>query len=142
MSSAQDNLQAYLGEINKVSPELAAAMIPSITEFDDDPRVFEMIEHIRHVYDPEIPANIFELGLIYEITRETLDSDQADAPRYYIKMTLTAPNCPVAGELPVWVADAAKLTAGVSDVTVDLVWDPPWNPTCMAETAKLQLNMF
>ena len=135
--SVREKLQVYLGEVNNVSPELAAAMIPEITEFDDDPRVFEMIEHIRHVYDPEIPANIFELGLIYEITRETLDSDH-----YYIKMTLTAPNCPVAGELPVWVSDAAKKTVGVSDVTVDLVWDPPWNPTCMAETAKLILNMF
>jgi FeS assembly SUF system protein len=135
--TAYDKLRAYLAEINKVSPELAAAMIPSITDFDDDPRVFEMIEHIRHVYDPEIPANIFELGLIYEITQEDTANDH-----FYIKMTLTAPNCPVAGELPVWVADAAKKTEGVSDVTVDLVWDPPWNPTCMAETAKLQLNMF
>jgi FeS assembly SUF system protein len=111
--------------------------LPPMAEFADDARIFEMIEHIRHVYDPEIPVNIFELGLIYEITEET------DKPgHYYLKMTLTAPNCPVAGELPVWVADAAKLTEGVSDVTVDLVWDPPWNPTCMAETAKLQLNMF
>ena len=133
----REKLQDYLAAINNVSPELADAMIPPVTEFADDPRIFEMIEHIRHVYDPEIPANIFELGLIYEITRE---SDNPD--HYYIKMTLTAPNCPVAGELPIWVQDAAKKTAGVSDVTVDLVWDPPWNPTCMAETAKLQLNMF
>lgn len=132
-----DALKEYLAAINNVSIELAEAMIPPMTEFAEDPKIFEMIEHIRHVYDPEIPANIFELGLIYEITRE------ADKPdHYYIKMTLTAPNCPVAGELPVWIADAAKKTDGVTDVTVDLVWDPPWNPTCMAETAKLQLNMF
>lgn len=134
---SSDALRDYLAAINNVSADLAEAMIPPMTEFADDPKIFEMIEHIRHVYDPEIPANIFELGLIYEITAE------ADKPdHYYIKMTLTAPNCPVAGELPVWVGDAAKKAEGVADVTVDLVWDPPWNPTCMAETAKLQLNMF
>lgn len=130
-------LANYLAELHNVPPELADAMIPAITEFDDDPRILEMIEHLRHVYDPEIPANIFELGLIYEITREAENPDH-----FYIKMTLTAPNCPVAGELPVWIGDAAKKTAGVADVKVDLVWDPPWNPTCMAETAKLQLNMM
>lgn len=131
------NLIAYLAQINKVSEELAEAMIPPMIDIADDPRLFEMIEHLRHVYDPEIPVNIFELGLIYAITEDV------DQPHHFtIRMTLTAPNCPVAGELPVWISDAAKKTTDVADVTVDLVWDPPWNPTCMAETAKLQLNMF
>lgn len=131
------DLIAYLAGINNVSEELAEAMIPPITEIENDPRIFEMIEHLRHIYDPEIPVNIFELGLIYSIFEDTDNQNH-----YTIRMTLTAPNCPVAGELPVWIADAAKKTVDVADVTVDLVWDPPWNPTCMAETAKLQLNMF
>jgi FeS assembly SUF system protein len=119
----------------QVNEELAKAMIPPNTELSDDPRVTEIVENLRHVYDPEIPVNIYELGLIYEITKNEDDS-------FYIKMTLTAPNCPVAGEMPVWVEEAAKKVAGIEKVTVDLSFDPPWNPTMMAETAKLMMNMF
>lgn len=119
----------------QVNEELAKAMIPPFTELSFDPRVDEIVDNLRHVYDPEIPVNIYELGLIYEIT---IDADDA----IYIKMTLTAPNCPVAGEMPIWVEDAAKKVKGVSKVTVDLSFDPPWNPTFMAETAKLMMNMF
>lgn len=119
----------------QVNDELAKAMIPPMTELSDDPRVAQIVENLRHVYDPEIPVNIYELGLIYEITRNEDDS-------FYIKMTLTAPNCPVAGEMPVWVKEAAEKVDGVGDVTVDLTFDPPWNPTHMAETAKLMMNMF
>jgi len=118
----------------QVNEELAQAMIPPMTELSKDPRVDEIVENLRHVYDPEIPVNIYELGLIYEITNE------GDA--FYIKMTLTAPNCPVAGEMPVWVREAAEKVEGVRHVTVDLTFDPPWNPTYMAETAKLMMNMF
>lgn len=119
----------------QVNEELARAMIPPMTELSADPRVDQIVENLRHVYDPEIPVNIYELGLIYEITAEPDDA-------FYIKMTLTAPNCPVAGEMPIWVEEAARKVEGVKDVTVDLSFDPPWNPTFMAETAKLMMNMF
>jgi len=120
---------------DEVNEELAKAMIPPMAEVSDDPRVEEIIENLRHVYDPEIPVNIYELGLIYEITLEEND-------KIYIKMSLTAPNCPVAGEMPIWVEEAARKVEGVGEVTVDLTFDPPWNPTFMAETAKLMMNMF
>lgn len=119
----------------QVNEELEKAMIPPMTELSDDPRVHEIVENLRHVYDPEIPVNIYELGLIYEIT---LNPDNS----FYIKMTLTAPNCPVAGEMPVWVREAGEKVAGAGKVDVDLTFDPPWNPTMMAETAKLMMNMF
>lgn len=119
----------------QVNEELAAAMIPPNTELSNDPRVADIVENLRHVYDPEIPVNIYELGLIYEITCNDDDS-------FYIKMTLTAPNCPVAGEMPIWVREAGEKAVGEGRVTVDLTFDPPWNPTMMAETAKLMMNMF
>jgi len=121
----------------QVNDELAAAMIPPNTELSADPRVDQIVDNLRHVYDPEIPVNIYELGLIYEITVNADDT-------FYIKMTLTAPNCPVAGEMPVWVREAAEKVDGIGPgrVTVDLSFDPPWNPTMMAETAKLMMNML
>lgn len=128
--------QPNLKTSEQVNEELAKAMIPPMTELSDDPRVEEIVENLRHVYDPEIPVNIYELGLIYEITTN------AENDSVYVKMTLTAPNCPVAGEMPVWVEEAARKVDGVGEVTVDLTFDPPWNPTYMAETAKLMMNMF
>ncbi len=119
----------------QVNAELAAAMVPPMTELSDDPRVHEIVENLRHVYDPEIPVNIYELGLIYEITANPDNS-------VYIKMTLTTPNCPVAGEMPTWVREAGEKVFGSGKVDVDLTFDPPWNPTMMAETAKLMMNMF
>lgn len=115
--------------------ELLDAMTPPLTELDNDPRIPYIVENLRHVYDPEIPVNIYELGLIYEIRLKEKD-------HFHIRMTLTAPNCPVAGEMPDWIKDAALKADGVNTVEVELDWDPPWNPSLMAETAKLQLNMF
>ena len=85
--------------------------------------------------DPEIPVDIYELGLIYKI-------DVDDDHKVAIEMTLTAPGCPVAGEMPIWVQNAAMTVAGVSDVTVELVFDPPWDPSRMSEEAQVALNMF
>jgi FeS assembly SUF system protein len=93
---------------------------------------------IREVYDPEIPVNLYELGLIYRVD---IDKDNNVA----VKMSLTAPGCPVAGEMPGMVEDAVRTVEAIGQektVSVELVWDPPWNPAMMAETAKLQLNMF
>jgi FeS assembly SUF system protein len=90
---------------------------------------------LKTCFDPEIPVNIYELGLIYEIK---VDAASAVA----VKMTLTSPMCPVAGSLPPEVEGKIKKVAGVTAVKVELVWDPPWTPALMSEAAKLQLNMF
>lgn len=90
---------------------------------------------IATVYDPEIPVNIYELGLIYAI-------DIYDDGKVKVEMTLTAPACPSAQELPEQVRDAVLMVPGVADVVVETVWDPPWDPSRMTDEARLQLNMF
>lgn len=94
-----------------------------------------VIEVLRTCYDPEIPVNIYELGLIYEVKVERTGS-------VYIRMTLTAPTCPVAGSLPPEVESKVKELPGVSAAKVDVVWDPPWDMSKMSEAAKLQLGMW
>ena len=93
-----------------------------------------IIEALRTVYDPEIPVNIDDMGLIYNIA---IDADN----KVDIRMTLTSPMCPVAGSLPPEAANKVKTVEGVTDATVELVWDPPWTPDNMSEAAKLELNM-
>jgi FeS assembly SUF system protein len=95
----------------------------------------QLIEKLKTVYDPEIPVDIYELGLIYKV-------DVSDDKDVVIDMTLTAPGCPVAGEMPGWVEDAVKQIAEVRSCKVELVFDPPWDPSRMSDEAKLQLNMF
>ncbi len=95
----------------------------------------EVIEALRLVYDPEIPVNIYELGLIYEI-----DVDEYGAVD--VDMTLTSPACPVAGSLPGEVEAKARQVEGVTDVRVALVWEPPWSMDRMSEEAKLELGFF
>jgi FeS assembly SUF system protein len=95
----------------------------------------KIINIIRTVFDPEIPVNIYELGLIYSI-----DIDKKN--RVEIKMTLTSPNCPVAESLPEEVAEKTKSIEGISDVSVEIVWDPPWNPQMMSEEAKFELGFM
>ena len=92
------------------------------------------IEMLKTVYDPEIPVDIYELGLVYKIE---IDDDA----NVRVEMTLTSPGCPVAVSLPVEVEHKIRSIEGVNDVTVDIVWDPPWTPDLMSEAAKLQLNM-
>ena len=94
-----------------------------------------LVAAIKSVYDPEIPVDIYELGLIYKI-------DVSDERDISVQMTLTAPGCPVAGEMPGWVEDAVRGVPGIRDVSVDLVFDPPWDPSMMSDEAKLELNMF
>ena len=94
-----------------------------------------LLAAIATVYDPEIPVNIYELGLIYAV-----EIDDANAVK--VEMTLTAPGCPSAQELPVQVQDAIMAVPGVASCTVDTVWDPPWDPSRMTEDARLALNMF
>ncbi len=95
-----------------------------------------VIEALKTVYDPEIPVDIYELGLIYGLTVDPL-GNHAD-----IQMTLTAPGCPVAGSMPEWVENAVRHGAGVESVHVEVVWDPPWTPELMSMRAKLELNML
>ena len=113
--------------IESQTPPLSQAELDAITD--------QLIEKLKTVYDPEIPVDIYELGLIYKV-------DVSDTKDVAIDMTLTAPGCPVAGEMPGWVEDAVKEIEGIRSCTVDLVFDPPWDPSRMSDEAKLQLNMF
>ena len=93
-----------------------------------------IIEEIRKIYDPELPVNIYELGLIYDIQVK-------DEKFAIIKMTLTTPNCPVAESLPKEVKEGVMQVEGIEDVELELVWDPPWNKDMMSEAAKLEMNL-
>jgi len=95
----------------------------------------KVIEEIKKIYDPEIPVNIYELGLIYKV--EVLDNKKID-----IDMTLTTPNCPVAESLPKMVKDNILKLDGVLEVNLNLVWDPPWTKDKMSDAAKLELNLW
>ena len=108
---------------------------PAIELPTGHPKLGDIKDALREIFDPEIPVNIYELGLIYKID---IDVENNVA----IRMTLTAPACPVAGEMPGQVKEALEGIDGIGNVDVELVWDPPWNPSLMAETAKLQLGMF
>jgi FeS assembly SUF system protein len=102
----------------------------------DVPRIErEVVAALKTCYDPEIPVNIYELGLIYEVRVDA-------AGGVVVRMTLTSPACPVAGSLPGEVADKVRSVAGVTDARVDLVWDPPWDKEMMSEAAKLELGFF
>ena len=95
----------------------------------------QVIDALKEVYDPEIPVNIYDLGLIYRI-----EIDEAN--HVEVEMTLTPPNCPVAESMPGWVENAAKGVTGITGVEVDLVFDPPWDQERMTEAARLELGMF
>ena len=94
----------------------------------------KVIEEIKKIYDPEIPVNIYELGLIYKVEVD-------DKKKVNVDMTLTSPNCPVAESLPKEVKENIMKVEGVSEVSLNLVWEPPWNKDKMSEAAKLELNL-
>ena len=94
----------------------------------------KVVTEIKKIYDPEIPVNIYELGLIYDISVK----NEKDVT---VKMTLTSPNCPVAESLPKEVKDSIIAIKGIGKVDLDLVWDPPWDKSMMSEAAKLELNL-
>ena len=109
---------------------------PSAIPADELARITDdIVSALKTVYDPEIPADIYELGLIYKI-------DIEDDRTVKIKMTLTAPGCPVAGEMPGWVQNAVGTVEGVSDVEVDMVFDPPWTPDRMSEEAQVAVGWY
>ena len=113
-------------------PEIAASAL-SKEELDDF--TTKLVTALKTVYDPEIPVDIYELGLIYKV-------DVADDKAVTVDMTLTAPNCPVAGEMPGMVKSALEKIEGIGAVTVNMTFDPPWTPDRMSEEAKLELNMY
>ena len=105
---------------------------PSSTDL---PLYYHIVDSIRTLYDPDIPVNIFDLGLIY-----TVDINEDSEVK--IAMTLTAPGCPVAGEMPGWVAEAVEPLPGVKHVDVELVWEPPWGMDMMSDEARLELGFM
>jgi FeS assembly SUF system protein len=115
-----------------LAPEASASTLPEteLARMTDD-----IVTALKTVFDPEIPADIYELGLIYKI-------DVADDRAVTVDMTLTTPNCPSAQELPAMVENAVASVAGVGPVKVNIVWDPPWDPSRMSDEARATLNMW
>ena len=113
-------------------PDQTASAIP---QAELDALTDRLVEQLKTVFDPEIPGDIYELGLIYKV-------DVSDDKAVAIDMTLTAPGCPVAGEMPGWVHDAVVKIPEVTACTVNLIFEPPWDPSLMSDEAKLELNMF
>ncbi len=111
-------------------PQKSALSQAELDKLTDD-----LIEALKTVYDPEIPVDIYELGLIYKV-------DVSDDRDVLVEMTLTAPGCPVAGEMPGWVEAAVMKVEGVRSARANLVFDPPWDASKMSDEAKLALNMF
>lgn len=129
---------------HKDLPEPCAHTVEAAKEFKGESAIPEeeleritqgIVAALKTVYDPEIPVDIYELGLIYKI-------DINDAREVDIEMTLTAPGCPVAGDMPAWVENAVCAVEGVSMVRVKLVFNPPWDPSRMSDEARVALNMF
>ncbi len=112
-----------------------AAPVETLSKEQIDALAQKIITAIKTVYDPEIPVDIYELGLIYKI-------DIQDDRRVEIEMTLTAPGCPVAGDMIMWVDQAVRGVDGVEGVNVNLVFDPPWDMSRMSDEARVQLNML
>ncbi len=107
----------------------------SIPPEELDRLTLDIVGALKSVYDPEIPADIYELGLIYRV-------DVDDNRNIEIDMTLTAPGCPVAGEMPGWVENAVSMVPGVNDVRVNMVFDPPWTPERMSDLARVALDWY
>lgn len=121
--NAEPLKQQMVAESSALSPEV-------LEDFTQ-----KLITALKTVYDPEIPVDIYELGLIYKV-------DVADNMDVKVDMTLTAPGCPVAGEMPLMVQSALETVEGIGKVDVELTFEPPWTPDNMSEAAKLELNMF
>lgn len=126
-ASAESGSPAATASSGTATSPAATVDIPDLEQ--------KLIEAMHTIYDPEIPVDIYELGLIYSM-------DISPDGKVAITMTLTTPACPVAGSMPGTVEKVARMVEGVTDVTVDLVWEPIWGPQMMTESARLQLNMY
>jgi len=121
--------------IDVSAPEASAETPSAIPQAELNRITDDLIAAFKSVYDPEIPVDIYELGLIYKVD---IDDDR----KVDIDMTLTAPGCPVAGDMPGWIENAARTVEGITDVEVRLTFDPPWDPSRMSDEARLALNML
>lgn len=130
MEETPDRTQTAHSETAAPPTAEAAPAADAMARLADD-----IVQALKTVYDPEIPADIYELGLIYKI-------DIADDSTVTVDMTLTTPNCPSAQELPTMVENAIASVPGVGPVKVNVVWDPPWDPSRMSDEARVVLNMF
>lgn len=115
--------------------DVSGAPVTPPTDEEVEQITVDVINQLKSVYDPEIPVDIYELGLIYKVELE-------DDRTLKVEMTLTAPGCPVAGEMPGWVEEACAVVAGVRRVEVSMTFDPPWTMDRMSEEARLELNML
>lgn len=116
-------------------PEYIAYAGTELAQGVEKAKMFDIVEKIRTISDPEIPLNVYDMGLIYKI-------DQRDNGDIYIEMTVTAPTCPIAGELPQQVADALAEVAGIGRIEVKIVWEPAWTPERMTDEAKEMLELI
>ena len=121
------NAEPLKADIQATGSALSAEELEDFTQ--------KLVTALKSVYDPEIPVDIYELGLIYKV-------DVSDVKDVTVDMTLTAPGCPVAGEMPGMVKNALEGVEGIGEVTVNMTFEPPWTPERMSEEAKLELNMF
>jgi len=136
--SEMPNPQTDLGTISKSETFAEAWAEPqkaAIPQAELDKLTEDLIAALKTVFDPEIPVDVYELGLIYKV-------DLSDDKDVLIDMTLTAPGCPVAGEMPGWIEDAVMTVPGIKSARANLVFEPPWDPSKMSDEAKLALNMF
>jgi FeS assembly SUF system protein len=129
------SVKNFLGKIYKMNEKNISNNDEAMDNEAVEKLTEDIIASLKTVYDPEIPVDIYELGLIYRV-------DLDDNSHVNIDMTLTAPGCPVAGEMPKWVEDAVSNVIGVSGATVTMVFDPPWDMAMMSEEAKVALNMI
>jgi FeS assembly SUF system protein len=129
-----DDMKSH-GLLDAAEAPASKGVVAPIPQEELDRITDELIQQFKTVFDPEIPVDIYELGLIYKV-------DINDDRHVDIEMTLTAPACPVAGEMPGWVEDAARKVAGVKSAKANLVFDPPWDPSRMSDEARLELNML
>lgn len=130
--SGEAPVEDVIAEASAELPSAEASAIPAdeLARITDD-----IVEALKTVFDPEIPVDIYELGLIYKV-------DLEDDRSLKVVMSLTAPGCPVAGEMPGWVQEAVEKVDGVAKAMVELTFDPPWTPARMSDEARLALNMF
>lgn len=132
-----------MGEVKEAAPaeakrdvlDVSGAPVEAPSEEELERITNDVIGQLKSVYDPEIPTDIYELGLIYKVE---LEDDRV----LKVTMTLTAPGCPVAGEMPEWVREACEVVAGVRRCEVEMTFDPPWTPDRMSDEARLELNML
>lgn len=130
MNEDRQNTDVTAADVQSPAAENSTLTVGEVVQLQD-----KVAEVLRTCYDPEIPVNIYDLGLIYEVKVERTGE-------VYVRMTLTAPTCPVAGSLPPEVEQKVKEIPGVTSTKIDLVWDPPWEMSKMSEAAKLQLGMW